>query len=88
MIEHAAAAAASILVASYSPPQIDVVAGDTVTWTNDSVRKHTVSAQDGSWSSPEVFAGDRFAHGFDRTGAFAYYCRIHPFMRGMFMVVN
>jgi hypothetical protein len=53
-----------------------------VTWTNDSVRSHTVTADDGSWTSPHVFAGERYAHEFGATGAYPYYCQIHPFMRG------
>ena len=30
---------------------LDVVMGETVTWTNDSVRVHTVTADDGSFDS-------------------------------------
>ena len=85
MIDHAVAAGAaavSILFASFSPPQIDVVAGDTVTWSNDSVRRHTVTSVDRSWSSPDVFGGDRYGHEFDQTGAFQYFCQVHPSMRG------
>src|SRR5947208_11565265 len=80
--EAMAAAAVSILFSSYSPPQIDVVAGDTVTWSNDSVRRHTVTSVDGAWTSPSVFGGDRYAHAFAQTGAFLYYCQVHPYMRG------
>jgi Cupredoxin-like domain len=78
----AGAAAVSILVGSYSPPKVDVVAGDTVTWTNDSVRRHTVTADDRSWTSPDVFSGDRYSHEFDATGAYTYFCQVHPFMHG------
>ena len=42
---------ASIQFAAFAPRRIDVVAGDTVRWTNNSVRVHTVNAVDGSWSS-------------------------------------
>jgi plastocyanin len=85
MIDHAIAAAGvgvSMLLSAFSPAHVDVLAGDTVTWTDDSVRRHTATAQDGAWSSAEVYPGDRYARAFDRTGAVAYYCRIHPFMRG------
>jgi plastocyanin len=68
--------------ASYAPPQIQVLAGDTVTWQNMSSRAHTVSAVDGTWSSAHIAGGDMFTHRFDATGAYAYYCQIHPFMRG------
>ena len=42
-----------------SRPDIQVLTGDTVTWINDSVRAHTVNADDGSWASPEMVAADR-----------------------------
>ena len=77
-----AGAAVSILVGSYAPAHVDVVAGDTVTWTNHSVRRHTVTAEEGSWSSADVFTGGTYAHEFDRTGSVAYFCTVHPFMRG------
>jgi plastocyanin len=85
MIDHAIAAAGvglSMLVGSFSPTHVDVLAGDTVTWTNDSVRRHTATAQDGAWGSADVYPGETYARAFDATGAVAYYCRIHPFMRG------
>jgi len=72
----------SILAASYGAPKIDVLAGDTVTWHNDSVRAHTVSADDGSFGSARLGAAATFSHRFDATGAVGYYCQLHPFMRG------
>jgi hypothetical protein len=85
MIGHPIAAAGvgvAMLVGSYAPDHVDVLAGDTVTWTNDSVRRHTVTATDGAFSSPEVATGATWARMFDHTGTVAYFCRIHPFMRG------
>jgi plastocyanin len=76
------APAVSIGFAAYTPAHIDVLAGDTVTWSNDSVRTHTVTATDGAWSSARLTGGDTFARRFDATGAFPYYCQIHGFMRG------
>jgi plastocyanin len=71
-----------IAFAAFQPPDIQVLAGDTVTWINDSVRAHTVNAVDGSWSSPELVAAGRFSHTFDTVGTVPYYCRLHSFMRG------
>jgi plastocyanin len=75
-------AAASILFGSFEPGHNDVVAGDAVTWTNTSVRRHTVSSAGGDWSSGDLFGGDSFTHTFAAPGAYAYYCEVHPFMRG------
>jgi len=74
--------AVGIAYAAYSPTRIDVVAGQTITWDNTSVRIHTVTADDGSWSSMHLSSGTRYSHAFDTTGTFLYHCQLHPFMRG------
>jgi plastocyanin len=73
--------AVSILTASYGSPRIDVLAGDTVTWRNVSVRPHTVAATDLSWSSQRLTPTATFSHRFDAPGAVSYYCQVHPSMR-------
>jgi plastocyanin len=77
-----AAATVSMSATAFVPAHVDVLAGDTVRWSNDSVRTHTVTAEDGGWDAGNVTAGSAFAHAFATTGAQAYYCRLHPFMRG------
>jgi plastocyanin len=71
----------SILAAAYGTVKIDVLTGDTVTWHNDSVRAHTVSADDGSFASDRLAAAGMFSHRFDAPGVVGYYCQLHPFMR-------
>jgi hypothetical protein len=71
-----------IAFAAFGPPQTTVLAGDTVTWTNQAVRKHTVDGLGEPFDSPELFTGDTYSHQYDAPGAFPYYCRIHLFMRG------
>jgi plastocyanin len=71
----------SILSASYGSASVDVLAGDTVTWHNDSVRSHTVTAVDGSWASARIGVAGVFSHQFTAPGVVAYYCQVHPFMR-------
>ena len=77
-----AGVAVSMLAGAYAPSHVDVLAGDTVTWRNDSVRRHTVSAADGSWDSGNLFGGQSYAHRFAAAGTVAYFCKVHPFMRG------
>jgi hypothetical protein len=71
-----------IAFAAFGPAQTAVLAGDTVTWTNQAVRKHAVDGVSEPFASPELFLGDSFSRRFDTPGAVPYYCRIHPFMRG------
>jgi len=56
--------------------------GDTVQWSNPSVRTHTVTADDGSFDSGELPSGSGFAHAFDAPGIYTYHCTIHAGMFG------
>ncbi len=67
---------------SFAPTQLDALPGDTVQWSNTSVRTHTVTADDLSFDSGDIRGGGgSFAHRFDAPGVYAYYCSIH---RGMY----
>ncbi len=67
---------------AFLPPHVDVLAGDTVTWRNGSVRRHTVSAPDGSWDLGVLLSGDEGSRTFAATGTSAYFCRLHAGMAG------
>jgi hypothetical protein len=71
-----------IAFAAFGPPQTTVLAGDSVTWTNVAARNHTVDGITEPFDSPELGTRAAFSHTFENPGAIAYYCRIHPFMRG------
>jgi plastocyanin len=75
-------AAVSILFGAFNPVRVDVLAGDTVHWSNASVRVHTVNADDGTWASARLVVDDAFNRTFDTPGTTTYYCNLHPFMRG------
>ena len=45
-----------------------MLAGDTVTWHNDSLRAHNVRADDGSFVSPRLLMSGTFDHRFDAPG--------------------
>jgi plastocyanin len=83
-----AGANVAIFAASYGSARVDVLAGDTVTWHNDSVRAHTVSATDGSWASQRLAVSGSFSHEFTSAGVATYYCQVHPFMRAEVDVHN
>jgi plastocyanin len=67
---------------SFDPAQLDALPGDTVQWSNPSVRTHTVTADDGSFDSGELPSGSGFAHAFNTPGAYLYHCTIHAGMFG------
>ncbi|MEA2156016.1 MAG: hypothetical protein QOE11_2156 [Solirubrobacteraceae bacterium] len=82
----AAAADVSIGFDRVTPPHVDVVAGETVMWTNDSVRTHTVTADDQSFDSGRLGTSSTFSRAFDTTGEVAYHCSLHPFIKGVVAV--
>jgi plastocyanin len=67
---------------AFTPPQLDALPGDTVQWSNPSVRTHTVTADDGSFDSGELPSGSGFARAFDSPGVYTYHCTIHAGMFG------
>jgi plastocyanin len=67
----------SIGFADFFPSHLDVLVGDTVTWRNDSVRQHTVTANDESWDSGRLGARAVFRRRFDQAGRVGYFCRLH-----------
>jgi plastocyanin len=67
---------------AFSPTPLDVLPGETVEWSNISSRAHTVTADDESFDSGDIEAGDHFERTFDAVGAHDYHCRIHPGMVG------
>jgi plastocyanin len=72
----------SIEFGDYAPARIDVVAGDEVNWSNDSVRNHTVTDDHGAYDSGSLHAGSQFNHVFAQPGSFPYHCRLHSYIRG------
>lgn len=72
----------SILFSDYRPSKLDVLPGETVTWTNVSLRTHTVTSDTGLFDSGEVAAGETFARRFDTDGTYPYHCIIHPSITG------
>jgi plastocyanin len=82
----AAAASVHIAFAALSPGSIDIVAGESVMWTNDSARVHTVTGDDGSFDSGRITSSQTFSHRFPATGEAAYHCKLHPFIQGTISV--
>lgn len=70
---------------SFSPYAVDAVAGDTIAWTNQGGRAHTVTANDGSFNSGNLVVGQTFSRTFTTAGTFIYHCTIH---RGMYGEVD
>lgn len=65
---------------AFSPGNLQVPLGATVTWTNRDSAPHNASAQDASWKTDTLSEGESGTVTFSRAGEYDYYCTIHPSM--------
>ncbi len=70
----------------FRPTRLEVAAGTTIVWTNGGQVAHTITAEDGSFDSGTIEAGQRGTVTFSRPGTYAFHCTPHPFMRGEIVV--
>jgi plastocyanin len=70
----------------FSPAEITIAPGTTVTWLNADDIPHTVVAEGGAFRSKPLDTDDRFATRFDRPGTYRYFCSLHPHMVGTVVV--
>lgn len=75
-------ASVDIAFGSLSPTPVAIVAGESVEWTNASVRNHTVTDDNGGFDSGTLAPSTHWTHTFPEVGAFTYHCRLHPYIRG------
>jgi plastocyanin len=71
---------------AFSPEVMKVKAGTEVVWRNNDSSIHTVTADDGSFSSPPMDQGGVFKKIFTKPGTYSYACEMHPFMTGKIVV--
>ena len=64
----------------YSPMELTVTPGSTVTWKNLDGEPHTIASVDGTFHSPALDQGDTYQFKFDKPGVYKYICSIHPKM--------
>jgi plastocyanin len=73
----------------FTPSQITVQKGGTVTWTNNDSTAHRVVddlSNVGGPASGDIQPGSSYSFKFEKTGSFQYHCSIHPSMRGTIVV--
>lgn len=71
---------------TFTPQDLAIKTGTTVTFENDDDIPHLVVATDGSFRSKALDTGDTFAFTFTKSGDFPYFCGIHPQMQGKITV--
>lgn len=71
---------------AYIPSRIEIPAGTTVQWKNNDPLIHTVTATNGSFSSPQFGLDGTWRHTFTTPGTYTYYCILHPNMKATVVV--
>jgi plastocyanin len=70
---------------TFSPAELKVKVGDTITWTNRDDIPHTVVSA-GKFRSKAMDTDDTFSFTFTSAGDYKYFCSLHPHMTGMIKV--
>jgi LPXTG-motif cell wall-anchored protein len=83
-----AAASGGVTIAdfSFSPASLTINQGDTVTWVNNGPTPHSATANNGSFNTGILKAGQSASHTFSQAGTFSYYCQPHPYMKATIVV--
>jgi plastocyanin len=71
---------------AFTPEVLNVKTGVTVTFVNHDDIPHLVVATDGKYRSKALDTNDKFSIAFDKPGEYAYFCGLHPHMKGKIIV--
>jgi|KBSSwiStaDraftv2_1062776.scaffolds.fasta_scaffold2338681_2 plastocyanin len=73
---------------SFSPGDLTVPVGTTVTWINHDETPHTVVAAGDprAFRSGGLDTDDKFSFTFTKPGIYSYLCTVHPYMAGKVVV--
>jgi plastocyanin len=70
----------------YSPRELTIPAGSSVTWTNHDGAPHTSTDEDESWDTGRLGEDESGTITFDTPGSYEYYCTYHPYMQASLTV--
>lgn len=72
---------------TYSPAELTIKAGESVTFTNQDSAPHTATAQDRDiLQTGRLGQGESATVTFDTPGTYEYFCEFHPDMEGVIVV--
>jgi amicyanin len=72
---------------TFTPPELTVAVGTTVTWVNHDDIPHSVVNKDKVFRSKAALdTDDSFSYTFASAGTFDYFCGLHPHMVGKVIV--
>ena len=71
---------------AFTPAELTISVGTTVTWTNRDDIPHTVVEKGLSFKSKVMDTDEQFSRTFDTAGEITYFCSLHPHMTGKIIV--
>ena len=73
---------------AFTPPDLNVQVGTTVTWMNTDRDSHTTTSNAPGWNFGTISAGRQFSFAFQTAGTYPYHCSFHPGMMGTVVVAD
>src|SRR5687768_769001 len=70
----------------FRPDPVTIDVGDTIVWTNNDDREHSVKADDGSFDSGALRTGKSFSRTFTKAGKYSYGSDPSPRTKGVVVV--
>ncbi|WP_375281405.1 cupredoxin family copper-binding protein [Pseudooctadecabacter sp.] len=67
---------------AFSPADLTIAPGDTVTWVNEDRMRHSAEDLNGAFDTGLLGRGDSASLTFGNSGSFSYRCGPHRNMRG------
>lgn len=72
----------------FNPDNVTIAVNTIVTWTNQALEPHSVTSDNGVFSSKLLVKVEKFSFNFTSAGTYKYHCSIHPWMHGVVIVVG
>jgi plastocyanin len=76
----------SIANFAFTPGEITIAPGQSVTWMNDDGAPHGLEYHDGVKGTDLLLPGASFSRRFDQPGTYDYNCSVHLYMTGRVVV--
>ncbi|WP_220443937.1 cupredoxin domain-containing protein [Pararhodobacter zhoushanensis] len=85
---HAATHDIAIEGMAYSPAEITIARGDSITFTNNDSMPHTATFRSAGMDTGRLSQGQTATLTFANAGTFDYFCAVHPSMRARVIVAG
>ena len=71
---------------TFTPQEITIARGTTLTWVNDDDIPHAIAATNKAFRSKAMDTEQKFSFTFTEPGIYEYFCSLHPHMQGKVIV--